>query len=356
MVLKSKKGYLASEILGYRVIDRHQKKMGSIKDLLINCSTYFIDYIKVGRKEVIPVSFINRDDSTRKEIVVSQTKDRIKQAISDISSSYSLKCNNFSDIKKSIVYDITGSELGNIENIAYHPGLKVDFLVKKGDSHRRFPNYFIIPTESVCQSLKKAIVLGVTKDELGLVNLTGFHHLFLDYQVYEKKRYVIVEAPINTVSYYLSLRDEALEKASETLFIEELDVSKDVKVNQFVKLFNVVLATSPDTFLPLSRDDARKFFQHSTFVVYEYNQPIGYCCVTIEREDKDINTGVIAGIGVHPSSRGKNVALTLVNQALRYLIDHDVDAIQADIYEMNMPSLRLFSSLGFQEVGETFLA
>ena len=104
-------------------------------------------------------------------------------------------------------------------------------------------------------------------------------------------------------------------------------------------------------------DDARKFFQHSAFVVYEYNQPIGYCCVTIEKEeDKDINTGVIAGIGVHPSSRGKNVALALVNKTLRYLVDRDVDTIQADIYEMNIPSLRFFSSLGFQEVGETFLA
>lgn len=38
------------------------------------------------------------------------------------------------------------------------------------------------------------------------------------------------------------------------------------------------------------------------------------------------------------------------------MIDKDVDMIQANIYEVNMPSLKLFSSLGFCEVGEMYLA
>lgn len=38
------------------------------------------------------------------------------------------------------------------------------------------------------------------------------------------------------------------------------------------------------------------------------------------------------------------------------MITNDVDTIQADIYEINAPSLRLFRSLGFREVGEIFLA
>jgi L-amino acid N-acyltransferase YncA len=37
------------------------------------------------------------------------------------------------------------------------------------------------------------------------------------------------------------------------------------------------------------------------------------------------------------------------------MMEKDVDMIQADIYEMNMPSLRFFSSLGFREVGEMLL-
>ncbi|UCG02264.1 MAG: GNAT family N-acetyltransferase [Candidatus Heimdallarchaeota archaeon] len=361
-MLKSKKGYLASEILDYEVRDRHSKKMGRIRDLLINLLSHKIEYIIVGRKKwAIPISFINNDDSTKKEITVSQTKDRINEACSQKEVFSFDKCYCFSDVKKMIVYDISGSELGRIANIAYYPGLRVDFLVRKEGSLRteiRFPNYFVIPVECLCQFHERSVTLGVSEDELNLVNLTGFHHLFLPYQVQSlKNRYVIVEAPITTVNYYLNERMEALQKVSEleSLFIEELDVSHNRKVRQFVRLFNMVLATSPDTFIPLSIEDAQRYFKHGTFIAIEYYKPIGYCTVTIEKQ-VDTNIGVIAGIGVHPSCRGRKIALALIQKSLRYLMDRGVDMIHADIYEMNMPSLRLFSSLGFCEVGEMLLA
>ncbi|UCG90400.1 MAG: GNAT family N-acetyltransferase [Candidatus Heimdallarchaeota archaeon] len=367
-MLKSKKGHLASELLNYRVRDRHSKKIGKISDLLINSRSHKIDYIIVGRKKwQIPVSFINDDDSKKKEIMVSQTKDRIKKAFSLKPNVISKKCYYFSDVKKSIVYDITGSELGHIANIAYHPGLRVDFLVQKevlkeesSKNEIRFPNYFVIPVGCICQFLERSAILGISQDELDLINFTGFHHLFLPYQVQDrKKRYVIVEAPATTVSYSLTQRVEALEKASESqsLFIEELDVSHNIKLRQFVKLFNLVLATSPDTYLPLSTEDAQKYFRYGTFIAVEHYRPIGYCTVTIEKQEgTNQKIGVLAGVGVHPSCRGRNIALALLNKSLRYMIDKNVDIIQADIYELNMPSLKLFSSLGFREIGETFLA
>ncbi|MFX0124103.1 MAG: GNAT family N-acetyltransferase [Candidatus Hodarchaeota archaeon] len=361
-MIKSKKGYLASEILEYNVRDRHLKKIGRIRDLLLNPQSHKIDYLIVGRKKwVIPISFLNDDDSNKKEIIVTQTIDRIIKACSQKRGSSLENYYSFLDIKKLEVYDITGSNLGRIANVAYYPGLRVDFLVKKEGSLRteiRFPNYFVIPVECLCQIHKKSVVLGVSKDELNLVNFTGFHHLFLPYQVQDrKKRYVIVEAPITTVSYYLTQRIEALQKASEpeSLYIEELDVLQSKKVHQFVKIFNLVLATSPDTFIPLSKEDAQQYFEHGTFIAIEYYKPIGYCTVTIEKRDES-NIGIIAGIGVHPSCRGRNIALALIQKSLRYMIDKEVDMIQADIYEMNVPSLRLFSSLGFCEVGEMFLA
>ncbi|MFX0207119.1 MAG: GNAT family N-acetyltransferase [Candidatus Hodarchaeota archaeon] len=59
--------------------------------------------------------------------------------------------------------------------------------------------------------------------------------------------------------------------------------------------------------------------------------------------------------GVHPLHRGKYITLALIDRCLKYLIENQVDKIQADIYELNIPSLTIFSSLGFHEVGETFL-
>jgi ribosomal protein S18 acetylase RimI-like enzyme/sporulation protein YlmC with PRC-barrel domain len=358
-MLKSKRGHLASESLGYRVVDRHSKKMGKINDLLVDSLSYLVDYIMIGKDGVIPVSFINSDDSTKREIIVSQTRDRVKQALFRKAISPTKRCYSYSEIKNSIVYDITGSKLGSVENIAYHPGLKVDFLVGKPSIDDFFsPDYFVIPADSIGQFLKESVVLSVSKDELGVINFSGFEQLFSNESEDQgdKKRYVIVEAPVTTVNFYLDQREETLQKATESLFIDELDVSSDGKVYQFVKLFNLVLASSPDTYIPLSDDDARKYFKCGTFIAHEYYKPIGYCSVTIEKqEETDQDIGVIAGIGVHPSKRGRNVALALINQSLRYLMDNEVDTIQADIYETNMPSLRLFSSLGFREVGETYL-
>ncbi|MFX1286404.1 MAG: GNAT family N-acetyltransferase [Promethearchaeota archaeon] len=363
-MLKSKKGYLASELFDYKVKDRHSKRIGKISELLINSQSYKIDYIIVGRKKwLVPVSFINSDDSRKKEIIISQPKDRIVHPRT--TRVFSKNCYHFSDIKKFIVYDITGLELGLITNIAYYPGLRVDFLVQKEvireESQKneiRFPNYFVIPVDCICQFHKRSVILGISKDELNLVNFTGFHHLFLPYQVFDsKKRYVIVEAPTTTASYYLTQRLEALNLASESFFIEELDVSRNTKVRQFVKLFNLVLATSPDTYIPLTTEDARRYFKHGTFIAIEHYRPIGYCFVTIGKQKvTNQKIGVIAGIGVRPSCRGRSIAIALIDKSLRYMIDKDVERIQADIYEINMPSLRLFSSLGFREVGETYLA
>lgn len=276
---------MASEILNYSVVDRYSKKIGKVTDLLINSNSHLIEYLIVKKDWLIPVSLINSDDSNKQEIIVSQTKDRIMQVSSQKTSFPLEKCNHFSNIKKSVVYDITGSELGSIADVAYHPGLRVDFLLRKEGARFLFPNYYVIPDACIGQCYKQSIVLGVPKDELSLVNYSGFHHLFLPYQIPEsKKRYVIVEAPVTTVRHYLDQRDEVPKKASESesLFIEELNVTKDIKVRQFVKLFNLILATSPDTYIPLSQEDAKKYFKQGTFIATEHYQPIGYCTVSIE--------------------------------------------------------------------------
>ncbi|MHA2294626.1 MAG: GNAT family N-acetyltransferase [Candidatus Hodarchaeales archaeon] len=358
-MLKPKYGHLASEILGYHIFDRHSKKIGKVSDLLINSHSYLVDYILVGIDRIIPVSFINNDDSMKKVITLSQAKDRIGQAFFQKTGSLSKKCYYFSEIKNTNVYDITGSKMGLVKNIAYHPGLRVDFLVGKPSIIDFLsPDYFIIPADFIGQYRKGSVVLSVSKEELSIINFSGFEQLFRkendDHG--DKKRYVIFEAPITTVSYYLSQKDEALQDVAEDLFIEELDATNDLKMYQFVNLFNLVLSSSPDTYIPLSIGDARDCFKQGTFLAYEHDEPIGYCCVTIEKqEETGQEIGAIAGIGVHPSKRGKKITLPLINKSLRYLTDKNVDVIQADIYELNIPSLRLFYSLGFREVGETYL-
>jgi len=364
-LLRSKRGHLASEILGYHVIDRHSRKIGKVNDLLIDSVTYLVNYIIAGKDKIIPVSFINSDNHVKKLITISQPKDRVKEALFRKAGPIPRKSFSYSEIKKSVIYDITGLKLGNIEDIAFHPGLKSDFLVGKTEEARISTiidfstDYHVIPKDYIGHMLKNSIVLSVSKDELEMVNFSGYEEMFNKKRPehVNKKRYVIVEAPTSTVSHYLGQHEETIDKATESLFIEELDVLSSGKVYQFVNLFNMVLSTSPDTYSPLTDEDVKEYYKQGTFVAYEYYKPVGYSCLTIEVNEENTKTiGVIAGIGVHPSKRGRRIALTLLERSIKYLIDKGADVIQADIYELNFPSLKFFSSLGFKEIDETFLA
>ncbi|MFQ5981130.1 MAG: GNAT family N-acetyltransferase [Candidatus Heimdallarchaeota archaeon] len=356
-MLKSKRGFLASEILDYHVVDQHSKKMGQVKDLLINPLSWLIDYITIGEDSVVPTSLVLEDDLTKRIITLSQSKVRLARNISKVYPENHL---SYSGLRKSVVFDFEGVKLGPVKNIAYYPGLRVDIVIEKQlfdfliDSQ-----YSAVPVENVCWIKANSVILNAPKEDLKLVNLSGYEQLFTeDLRFREgKKRYIIVEAPSSTVSYYLSQREELLSEVARALFIEELNVANEVEVVRFVKLFNTILATSPDSFIPLSNDKARQHFGQGTFLVYEAHRAIGYAYIKMEHEDDTGQLiGVICGIGVHPSHRGKRVALALLNRASRYLINNQVDRIQADILDVNIPSLKLFSSLGFREVGETHLA
>ncbi|MHA2365236.1 MAG: GNAT family N-acetyltransferase, partial [Candidatus Hodarchaeales archaeon] len=67
--------------------------------------------------------------------------------------------------------------------------------------------------------------------------------------------------------------------------------------------------------------------------------------------------GVIAGIGIHPSQRGKKISFPLLEATLNWLTTQkDVHTLQCDVFENNIVSRNLFTSLGFKEVDEVFLS
>ncbi|MFX0094617.1 MAG: PRC-barrel domain-containing protein, partial [Candidatus Hodarchaeota archaeon] len=113
-MLRQKKGFLASEIFDYCILDRHSRKVGKIKDLLINPISHLIDYIITENEFIIPISLINDDDSAKKTIKLSQIKERLIQH--NKISSVPKKCKYYSEMKKIMVYDITGEKLGPITN------------------------------------------------------------------------------------------------------------------------------------------------------------------------------------------------------------------------------------------------
>ncbi|MFX0116734.1 MAG: GNAT family N-acetyltransferase [Candidatus Hodarchaeota archaeon] len=345
---------MASEILDYYVVDRHSKKIGRVNDVLLSPLSWLIDYILIQKDYIVSISQIAEDSSAKKILTLSQSKDQL--TASD-NRSYPTKYEYYSKLRNTMVHDSNGAKAGLIKDIAYHAGLRVDLIIEKDPSDFLLPDFMVVPTDNVCQFNEEDVILSIPKDALKLATFAGSEQLFAkDRQTYEgKSRYVIVEAPPTAISFNLQQRGEILKKVTGTLSIEELDVSNDAEVSSFVDLFNAIFPTSPETFIPFSKDDAREYFSQGTFLVYQSHKVIGYSNVKIETDETDSRIGIIAGLGVHPEQRGKYIALALLEHSLKYLINNQVDKIQADIFDLNIPALRLFSSLGFREISETHL-
>ncbi|MFX0113452.1 MAG: GNAT family N-acetyltransferase [Candidatus Hodarchaeota archaeon] len=353
-MLKSKRGFLASEILDYNVVDRHSKKVGRVNDFLAKTSSWLIDYIIIQKDFVVPISLIAEDNSAKKILSLSQSKDRLARGESKRDFKNYI---DYETLRNIAIFDSVGAKVGRIKDIAYHPGLKADLVIERDPSDSLLPKLMVATADNVCEFNEKSAILCVPKNDPKLIEFTGPEQLFInDRQIYEgKERYVIVEAPTATASSLLHQRGEILKEVTGTLFIEELNISNKTKISEFANLFNEIFSTSPDAFTPLSKDDAREYFSQGTFLVYQSQKAIGYSHVKIETDEADKRIGIIAGIGVHPDLRGKHVALALVDRSLKYLINNQVERIQADIFDLNIPALRLFSSLGFREIGETHL-
>ncbi|MFX0093882.1 MAG: GNAT family N-acetyltransferase [Candidatus Hodarchaeota archaeon] len=355
-MLRSKHHFLVSELLGYQVYDRSSKMIGKVTDLLLNPVEYNVEYIQIDKKYSVPLSLITSDNAEKRKLKLSQDKTTVTQ---EQNNPLLINYMSYSQLKKIPVYDREGTKLGTIVNIIRYTGLKNTLLI---GAERRFRmvglSCYEVPVECLDSLTKEQINLSKVKEELKTISLTDIDTLCgEDREAHpNKKRYVIVEACKLTAKFYINQREESLEGISQSLYIEELDVSKQAKILTFSKLYNTILAASPDTYIPISTDDVKKYFSQGAFIAYQYHKMVGYSFVNIQKEQETGSiVGTIAGIGVSPEHRGKKISLALIDNAINYLINKQVDKIQADIYEQNVPSLKLFSSLGFKEVGEVYL-
>jgi ribosomal protein S18 acetylase RimI-like enzyme len=355
---ESRNNYFLTEILGFQAVDRYVDKLGKITDLLLNPISFVIEYFHIqGKKDryIVPTSLINNKNWKNKTIRISQLK------ILLLKSEYNLQnllLNHLSYkdvIKKLPVYDLNNNLIGNITDLIYHPCFKVELLITSKGSRLFKSSYYIVPTDCIDHITKDSMKIDILAEKLTLIDSKIQKNLF-DPDVKEsktKKRYVIVEAINSTVQFNLSQKDKNIDQI-EQFFIKPLDSAITTDVIKFTNMFNQILAASPDTYIPISNHDVTTYFSQGVFIAYQYEKPAGYCFCTIQKEE-GLTIGSIAGIGVLPERRGNKISLALIDHAIDYLITEHVDKIQADIYEKNEPSLKLFYSLGFREIGDVFL-
>ena len=106
--------------------------------------------------------------------------------------------------------------------------------------------------------------------------------------------------------------------------------------------------SSPDYFAR-----SRPFKDWHVFVAVENNTIIGSAAFAVKDtyvEDTQIKTAYEYGFIVDPLHRRKGIAKKLQEHIERIALDNNVDLLHLDIIEDNIPSINLFSKMGFTKV------
>jgi ribosomal protein S18 acetylase RimI-like enzyme len=166
----------------------------------------------------------------------------------------------------------------------------------------------------------------------------------------KKYRYIRLELSWDKVP-------EAIKKYQEK--IENNPYSKNVKIEaltkekmqDFVRIYNRVLLTSPDPYREM-RSEEGKYFKEGTFLASLWWQPVGFMVLTVEHNEKGDLVGVIAGLGVDHRHRRKGIGLALGLKAAEYFAEKKVKKLICEVYDQNEASQRFIKSFGFEEYGE----
>jgi len=105
--------------------------------------------------------------------------------------------------------------------------------------------------------------------------------------------------------------------------------------------------SSPDYFAR-----SRPFKDWHVFVAVENNTIVGsaaFAAKDIYVEDRQIKTAYEYGFIVDPLHRRKGIAKKLQRHIEQIALENNVDLLHLDIIEDNVPSVSLFSKMGFEE-------
>ncbi len=158
----------------------------------------------------------------------------------------------------------------------------------------------------------------------------------------------------------LKIKEKFNAKLAEDTLGSEVKIrnlNHETDLEKFTELYNAIFLAAPDPSRSLTVEEARNFEEESTFIALLGSTFAGFIYLTIDRAFTDPNAlaGAIAGIGVLAKYRGKKIGIRLLNHAIDYFKDKDVEFLICEVYEKNEPSRRMFEGMGMRIVGYMIL-
>jgi sporulation protein YlmC with PRC-barrel domain/ribosomal protein S18 acetylase RimI-like enzyme len=347
---------IASKVIGKSVFDRHSRSLGKIHDLIVDLHSNTVDYIITEKNIPISTKLLKEEVDMEYDFRASE----LREILESTKEEFKLLKNQtrFSTLKKINICDDSGEIIGKINDLLFQLLRPCSILI----GSRSFLNIFsskdnfVVSSTNIRQMKENSITITQNKSNLQIDNSSGFKTILSNDKKNLKEgenKYLILEASISRIKHFLSQRKEKISRAEADLSIKELKDEKN-KILQFVELFNAVLLTSPDKYIPMTEDNAKKYLTKGSFIGFKFGKMVCYCNTIVEKIENEIK-GCIAGIGVLPSEREKGYSLAMTTKAITHFAKNPrIEKVQADVFAGNIASLNLFNSLGFQAIDEIY--
>ncbi len=158
----------------------------------------------------------------------------------------------------------------------------------------------------------------------------------------------------------LGVQEKFREKlAADTLGsqIRIRNLNHETDLEEFTELYNAIFLAAPDPSRSLTLEEAKQFDQDSTFIAVLGSTFAGFIYLTIDKSftNPEMRAGAIAGIGVLAKYRGKKIGIRLLNHAIEFFKDKEVEFLVCEVYEKNEPSRKMFEGMGMKVVGYMIL-
>ncbi|MHA1370967.1 MAG: GNAT family N-acetyltransferase [Promethearchaeota archaeon] len=174
-------------------------------------------------------------------------------------------------------------------------------------------------------------------------------------------RYIIMNLPVAMISTKKLQEMEA--KVKDIIGFIRIRKAAEDDITDLCKLYNTAFFQCPDPYRPVSVEDMKKIFENSTILIANiYKTDAAFIVLKIENDIEDSESGkhvkkigVIAGIAVHPHYRRRGIATALGLATWDCFKKENLDLLQCEVYEDNIPSLSFITWLGFRPAGELII-
>ncbi len=122
----------------------------------------------------------------------------------------------------------------------------------------------------------------------------------------------------------------------------------------FIRIYNRAFLTSPDPFHSITLDDLEDL-NLKVFFIKMFGREYGLICISIEQNEKNEKIGVIITLAVMPEKQRRGLGSALALKAYEFLKQNNINIVECEVGEKNIPSYTFVKFIGFRKYGEEIL-